>query len=199
MQFEERTEKVLITDGPDLPALQSLSLTEDPQIQRTRKILLIILGVLFALSVVGMLTTASENRIWNGIQETSRGVSVGEYLIVVLLYGFGIFVAYRYHAIGLQVFACLEIISLAMVGITIIIAFFWGLSPSTSEKFAYDRHRSGYMKGASSIIWMSLPFAIAVCVLDITIIQFSFKLAKLIDVKRCLALRQNQRVVYSIV
>jgi len=46
MQYKPETEKVAMTGTAYIPVPQPLSLAEDHQVQRTRKILMIILGVL---------------------------------------------------------------------------------------------------------------------------------------------------------
>ncbi|CAM4977531.1 unnamed protein product [Rotaria socialis] len=45
MQYEQTNEKVTVMDGLPVAVTGPLSLTEDPQIQRFRKYLLILLGV----------------------------------------------------------------------------------------------------------------------------------------------------------
>jgi hypothetical protein len=46
MQYKPENEKMVMMDGPYIAAPRPLLLTEDHQVQRTRKVLLIILGVL---------------------------------------------------------------------------------------------------------------------------------------------------------
>ena len=50
MQYEQDTDKVTMMNSPDTVASPVLLLAEDPEIKRTRKILLIILGVLLVSS-----------------------------------------------------------------------------------------------------------------------------------------------------
>ncbi|CAF4778520.1 unnamed protein product, partial [Rotaria sp. Silwood1] len=45
MRFEQGSEKVGMINTSSIPVSKPLSVIEDPEIQRTRKILLIILGV----------------------------------------------------------------------------------------------------------------------------------------------------------
>jgi hypothetical protein len=45
MQYKSETEKVATMATPYMPVPQATSPNDDPQIQRTRKILIIILGV----------------------------------------------------------------------------------------------------------------------------------------------------------
>jgi hypothetical protein len=46
MQYKPENEKMVMMDGPYIAAPRPLFLTEDHQIRRTRKVLIIILGVL---------------------------------------------------------------------------------------------------------------------------------------------------------
>jgi hypothetical protein len=46
MQYKADTEKMIMVNNPNMPAQRPLSLDEDRNVQHTRKILLIILGVL---------------------------------------------------------------------------------------------------------------------------------------------------------
>ncbi|CAF1167348.1 unnamed protein product [Rotaria sordida] len=56
-----------------------------------------------ALSVIGTISAIYENGISNSTQGTQGGVRIGQSLISVLFYGFGIFVAYRHSETGLKV------------------------------------------------------------------------------------------------
>ncbi|CAF1219116.1 unnamed protein product, partial [Rotaria sp. Silwood1] len=103
MQSEQGISKVVMTGGSNMPVPQLLSMTGDLKIQRTRKVLLIILGILLALSLISTITAIYGNRIGDGIKETHGGMQFGQSLISVLFYGFGIFVAYRYYETGLRV------------------------------------------------------------------------------------------------
>ncbi|CAF3544451.1 unnamed protein product [Rotaria sp. Silwood1] len=53
-----------------------------------------------ALCIVGTISEISESGITKGIQETRRGAVIGEGLLSILFYSFGIFVAYRYYETG---------------------------------------------------------------------------------------------------
>ncbi|CAF3725010.1 unnamed protein product [Rotaria sp. Silwood1] len=93
---------MVMTDGFNMPVPQLLLLTGDLKIQRTRRVLLIILGILLAPSLVSTITVIYGNRIGDGIKKTHGGMQFGQSLISVLFYGFGIFVAYRYYETGLR-------------------------------------------------------------------------------------------------
>ncbi len=45
MQYEPGTEKVAMMSGPNNPISRPLTVTENPQLQRSRKILLVMLGI----------------------------------------------------------------------------------------------------------------------------------------------------------
>ncbi len=45
MQYKPETEKVAMMASPYIPVVRPLPLTEDREVQRTRKILMIIVGV----------------------------------------------------------------------------------------------------------------------------------------------------------
>ncbi|CAF0898166.1 unnamed protein product [Rotaria sordida] len=198
MQPEQETAHVVITNVSNMFAPQSLSLDNDPKIQRIRKILSITIGILFAFFIVGMISAIFGHGIGNGIKETSHGAQVGQSLILVFFYTFGLFVTYRYSATGLRVFAWLDIISVSMLITGILSVLFLDFSPSTTKKLAYDRDRKDFINDQSSSIYIVIPGAIAVGALDIVIIKYAFQLAKLIDIKKSLAIRQAHRILYSI-
>ncbi|CAF1513450.1 unnamed protein product, partial [Rotaria sordida] len=56
-----------------------------------------------AFSIIGTINAISGNEITNRMQATQRGAQIGQSLISVIFYGFGIFVAYRYYETGLRV------------------------------------------------------------------------------------------------
>jgi hypothetical protein len=53
MQYKPETDKVAMMAIPYTPVIQSISPTDDPQIQRTRRILSIILGICLVNSFGG--------------------------------------------------------------------------------------------------------------------------------------------------
>ncbi|CAF1314055.1 unnamed protein product [Rotaria sordida] len=90
MQHTQKTEKVGMIILPSILGSKSSSVTEDPQIQRTRKILLIILGVCFVFSVLSTITVISGTAVPNRMQEAQRGAQIGQCITSVLLYGLGL-------------------------------------------------------------------------------------------------------------
>ncbi|CAF4007127.1 unnamed protein product [Rotaria sordida] len=103
MQYKQGSEVVSMINASHTSVQRPFSLNEDPEIKRTRKILLTILSVFLALSVIGTISAIYENGISNSTQGTQGGVRIGQSLISVLFYGFGIFVAYGYFETGLKV------------------------------------------------------------------------------------------------
>ncbi|CAF5033865.1 unnamed protein product, partial [Rotaria sp. Silwood1] len=56
-----------------------------------------------AFSVIGTINIISGNGISNRMQGTQRGAQIGQSLISVIFYRFGIFVTYRFYETGLRV------------------------------------------------------------------------------------------------
>ncbi|CAF1352171.1 unnamed protein product [Adineta steineri] len=104
MQFKPET-KNMVTMNPAyiLTIPKELSLTENYEIQRTRKILLIILGVCLALSVVGTISAISESKLEGDIGVPRRSSQGGHSFISMLYCSFGIIVTYQYSQNGLRV------------------------------------------------------------------------------------------------
>ncbi|CAF4531728.1 unnamed protein product, partial [Rotaria socialis] len=103
MRYAQDNDKVLLIDSPYMPASQPLSLTDDPEIRRTRKILLILLSGILVLAVLGTIGSITGNGVTNNSEYSSRGVQIGRSLISVVFLSFGYLVAHRYSKIGLLV------------------------------------------------------------------------------------------------
>ncbi|CAM4936784.1 unnamed protein product [Rotaria socialis] len=103
MRYAQDNDKVLLIDSPYMPASQPLSLTDDPEIRRTRKILLILLSGILVLAVLGTIGSITGNGATNNSEYSSRGVQIGRSLISVVFLSFGYLVAHRYSKIGLLV------------------------------------------------------------------------------------------------
>ncbi|CAF3727842.1 unnamed protein product [Rotaria sp. Silwood1] len=176
MQSEQGISKVVMTGGSNMPVPQLLSMTGDLKIQRTRKVLLIILGILLALSLISTITAIYGNRIGDGIKETHGGMQFGQSLISVLFYGFGIFVAYRYYETGLRVFAGLSIIILITMAILIVFLLFAGIAASATGNFSNDDKSQTLTLGVSIGILAIVLACIARLVLTVTILSHSFLL-----------------------
>ncbi|CAF4167236.1 unnamed protein product, partial [Rotaria sordida] len=98
MKYEPGSEKVVMIGNTYFQATKSLTLTEDPEIQRPRKILLIILGIFLALCLIN--TTL-------GIVDIARNSTRSSHIIVslisILANGLGFWATYKYNATGLRV------------------------------------------------------------------------------------------------
>ncbi|CAF2082217.1 unnamed protein product [Rotaria magnacalcarata] len=173
-------------DSPIQPPVKSISLTADPQIQKTRKILLIVLGVLVVLSAIITIAEICNTTIGeDSVHRPPRGVSIVQALVLHLFYSFGFFFTYRCHKLSLQVFAGLNVVLLFNFGIG-----FVGLLVSTIIlAFSNSDERNIYIYENRNI---NVPVAICVSILTITaalvftiwIVMLSFKLAKLIGMEQ---------------
>ncbi|CAF1525081.1 unnamed protein product, partial [Rotaria magnacalcarata] len=90
-------------DSSHKPLSQPLLLTEDPEIRRTRKVLLITIGVVLGLSVLGTITTIAANGILYFSKHPLLGPAIVQSPISLILFIFGCLVIYRYSPIGLRV------------------------------------------------------------------------------------------------
>ncbi|CAF0997331.1 unnamed protein product [Rotaria sordida] len=190
MQYEQGSEKVDMINTPYIPVSRPLLLNEDPEIRRTRKILIIILGVCLALSVVGMINAVSGSEVRHGMQDGRRGVEMGQSVIAILFYSFGIFVAHRYYQTGLRVFAWLGIIELVIFSIIIIVIICFAITATAAANITDDDMNKSILIGASVAIFFVIIICIACLILTIIIVKFAFKLARLIDAKRSLTIQQ---------
>ncbi|CAF2862858.1 unnamed protein product [Rotaria sp. Silwood2] len=181
---------MVITSVSNIPISQSLSLVGDPEIQRIRKFLLIAIAILLAFSLVSIITVISGKRIEDGIKEIHGGVQFGQSIILLFFYIFGIFVVYRYYETGLRVFGWLGTIIMIIMAILIVVLLFVGIAASATKDLDNDNDNKNPMTAVSMGIFVTVLSSIARLILTIIIIIFAFKLAKLIDVKRSLAIQQ---------
>ncbi|CAF1269753.1 unnamed protein product [Rotaria sp. Silwood1] len=121
MKYEIENERVGMMNS-NSQVVKTLALVEDPQIQRYRKILLIILGIFLTLWLIN--TTIG---IVNIAHNPKESVSVIASLISMLISGLGFWATYKYNATGLRVFAWLGVIGLVcggiLLGVILILAF----------------------------------------------------------------------------
>ncbi|CAF1181142.1 unnamed protein product [Rotaria sordida] len=103
MQYKQGSETVDMINTPYILVSRPLSSNEDPEVQRTRKIFLIILGVCFGLIVASTITIIFGPTIDICLIGNGDIVKIAGCLISILFYTFGIFVAYRYYQTGLRV------------------------------------------------------------------------------------------------
>ncbi|CAF3127706.1 unnamed protein product [Rotaria socialis] len=184
MRYAQDNDKVLLIDSPYMPASQPLSLTDDPEIRRTRKILLILLSGILVLAVLGTIGSITGNGVTNNSEYSSRGVQIGRSLISVVFLSFGYLVAHRYSKIGLLVFAWLNIIGLVIDGIIVVLLFVAGLTSLTNASSVNNSQTNGMLVGGSTAFFVVIVIIIAGSIVQIVIVKFAFKLARLIEAKK---------------
>ncbi|CAF3671991.1 unnamed protein product [Adineta steineri] len=118
MQHELGTENVVMMNNSDVPTTKPLELVKDPQLQRSRKILLIMIGIYFGICLVGTFA-----KIVNDAGNSQKNASVVGSIASIAYYGFGLLVSYKYSEIGLRVFAWLGVVILVITGIALILLF----------------------------------------------------------------------------
>ncbi|CAF3229750.1 unnamed protein product [Rotaria socialis] len=189
MQYEQTNEKVTVMDGLPVAVTGPLSLTEDPQIQRFRKYLLILLGVFLApcliTTIMLILTQVSSSN-----DQVGTGTRLSSSVVSVIFYSFGILVAYRYSTTGLRVFAWLSIVLTILAGFGISIFLFLVKAISASSSDTGNNKSSGFIVAGSIGIIIDVIIFTAAFGLTILIIVLAFKLSRLIAAKTSLATQQ---------
>ncbi|CAF0892066.1 unnamed protein product [Adineta ricciae] len=188
MQYKQDVEKVAMMNSPTLLSPRPLGLKDNEEVQRTRKILLIILGVCLALSVASALSSIPESSYESEAGRTRRSSQVGENLVAALFYTFGILAAYNYYQTGLRVFAYLGVIILSFVGIVVVICLFLGIS-ALAVGSQFDKEQRGFLLGASIGVFFFVVLLAANVILTVIIVKYAFKLARLIDASERLAVQ----------
>ncbi|CAF1333164.1 unnamed protein product [Adineta steineri] len=192
MQFKPET-KNMVTMNPAyiLTIPKELSLTENYEIQRTRKILLIILGVCLALSVVGTISAISESKLEGDIGVPRRSSQGGHSFISMLYCSFGIIVTYQYSQNGLRVLVCLGIIMLVIMGIVATIILCLAIGAVAFLNYTDNNEKQAMIIGVSLGAFIFLLTYAVDFILTVIIVKFAFKLTRLIDGNKHLT---NQRV-----
>ncbi|CAF1316318.1 unnamed protein product [Adineta steineri] len=182
MQFKPET-KNMVTMNPAyiLTIPKELSLTENYEIQRTRKILLIILGVCLALSVVGTISAISESKLEGDIGVPRRSSQGGHSFISMLYCSFGIIVTYQYSQNGLRVLVCLGIIMLVIMGIVATIILCLAIGAVAFLNYTDNNEKQAMIIGVSLGAFIFLLTYAVDFILTVIIVKFAFKLARLID------------------
>ncbi|CAM4987701.1 unnamed protein product [Rotaria socialis] len=103
MHTAQEKDNAVLIDSPCMPASQPLSLTDDPEIRRTLKILLILLSGILVLAVLATVGSVAGNGVTNNSEYSSRGVEISRSLIPVVFLSFVYLVAHRYSKIALLV------------------------------------------------------------------------------------------------
>ncbi|CAF3796693.1 unnamed protein product [Rotaria sp. Silwood1] len=108
-------------------------------------------GVLeWALCLIGLINSIFGYSSRTGTNETNLGVQLGQSIISIAFYIFGIIVAYRYSQIGLRVFAWLGIVSLIGLGIIVVVLLLFSILAVTAGSVANDGVNTALMIGAST-------------------------------------------------
>ncbi|CAF1625952.1 unnamed protein product [Rotaria magnacalcarata] len=191
MQYAQDNEKFVAMGSPYMPVSQLLSLTDDPEIRRTRKNLRILLGVLLVLAVLGTISSIAGVGITNNSKYSSRGAEISQSIISVVFLSFGYLVVHRYSNIGLRVFAWLNIIDLVIVGIALAILVICGLVVVSTTSSVVDAEQKGILVGLSMVVIIAIILIIAGFILQIIIVKLAFKLARLIEAKKSLFFSTN--------
>ncbi|CAF1037383.1 unnamed protein product [Adineta steineri] len=192
MQYKPET-KNMVTMNPAyiLTIPKELSLTENYEIQRTRKILIIILGVCLALSVVGTISAISESKLEGDIGVPRRSSQGGHSFISMLYCSFGIIVTYQYSQNGLRVLVCLGIIMLVIMGIAATIILCLAIGAVAFLNYTDNNEKQAMIVGVSFGAFIFLLTYAVDFILTVIIVKFAFKLTRLIDGNKHLT---NQRV-----
>ncbi|CAF4241522.1 unnamed protein product, partial [Adineta steineri] len=80
------------------PTIKPLERVNDPQLQRSRRVLLIMLGICLGLCLIIVFVA-----IVNYTENSQTNTSVVGPIVLIALYGFGLLVSYDYSGKGLRV------------------------------------------------------------------------------------------------
>ncbi|CAF0857419.1 unnamed protein product [Adineta ricciae] len=167
MELRNESSAVKITVPQKPPSLE-----QQPEVVRTRKTLLIFIGILFVLCfinfmfVIHSLATSSSNKD-QPPNSSSQLVSI---LIAFVYYGFGVLVTYRYYQTGLLAFAWLGFVSLLLM-LAVVIVILIGVIITTSHL--------GFVKGILVGV-IFIVICLAASLLQIFAVRYAFRLSKLL-------------------
>ncbi|CAM4807833.1 unnamed protein product [Rotaria magnacalcarata] len=183
MKHEQGSKQVAMIDGQSMPPVKAVSLAADPQIQRIRRILLIILCNFVAVNVIRTIVAIVTFIIGNSVNRPENAVSIVEELLSLVFDSFGFYVTYKYHKLGLRVFAWLMALLLCLSGIGLVLVV---VSLATriflnSDEGAQNRHVSS---GLPIYMYFVVFIWIVAFILGIIVTVLVFKLAKLIRMKK---------------
>ncbi|CAF0801221.1 unnamed protein product [Rotaria sp. Silwood1] len=180
-QNEILTDKTSMTDD-SIGLNKSSSLLYDPVVNRTRKILLILVVTLLVLGLTYFIfilhsyaaTISPKSQLPNN---SAQLVSI---LIYIVYYSFGLLVIYRYYQTGLFVFAWLGSVSLILI-LAIAMVILIGIIVATS--------RLGFVNGIIVAIIFIIIFLTA-SLLQVFTVRYAFILSKLLKSTKRLATEQ---------
>lgn len=166
--------------------IKSLPLSEDPAIQRIRKRIIIIAGILLGISLIFLTITIVIVGLFQGRIVAQALIYI--YLLIAIVYNaFGIFVAFRYSAVFLRVFSWLSIIGVVLNGLLAAFFIFAVINAIV------DHNESNHSQFNQSVnIEMSATAVLCTCIFtlidSIVLLIFNFifasKLARLIGNKK---------------
>ncbi|UJR25854.1 hypothetical protein I4U23_007204 [Adineta vaga] len=181
LKNEVLTDKTSMIQNATIPQ-KPPSLEQQPEVVRTRKILLILIGILLILCfinftfIIHSFTTSSSSKDQSP-NSSSQLVCI---LMSFIYYGFGLLVTYRYYQTGLLVFAWLGLISLLLM-LVIVIVILIGIIITTSHL--------GFAKGIIvGIIFIVL--CLTASLLQIFAVRYAFSLSKLLKSTKRLTIEQ---------
>ncbi|CAM2726257.1 unnamed protein product [Rotaria socialis] len=134
-----------------------MPLTEDPEIRRTRKIVLIIVGVCLTVAVLGIINAIAGNEFVNHSKYNSPDAHIGQLLISIVLLSFGYFVVYQYSQRRLQEFDWLKINPLNIVGVGLaLLVFFSSVSLATASSLDDGQSQTILVASAITVFFVIL-------------------------------------------
>ncbi|CAF4680609.1 unnamed protein product [Rotaria sp. Silwood1] len=189
MESEQNNGKVIITNIPNSSLSKQQLIITDPEIRRIRKYLLLIYGIGLVFCIYGLIHAIFSNQITYCSITNTRLEEIGECTAAILFFALGLYSAFRYSEIGLQVMAWLSIIDLIGFAVVTIILIIFSLMNSKRKSSidisSIDDPENNHATQTKQIN----PLVIMVI--------WIFKLTKLISAKKTQAIQQIERVVYS--
>ncbi|CAF1325118.1 unnamed protein product [Adineta ricciae] len=175
MQYEQGTEKVFMASAP------TASSNDDRQLQRTRKILLIVFGIFLGLSIFSLAMP------FMGVSTATYGLERNytpqfvQSILSIAFYSFGYYVAHNYHPIGLRVVAWIMIISAVFLCLTTIGVFILLIVIMAGVEFPREFQSLAVFGGV--LLSVVAVVSLIVFIVEIILIKLCFKLARLIDAR----------------
>ncbi|CAF3951804.1 unnamed protein product, partial [Rotaria sp. Silwood1] len=103
MESEQNNGKVIITNIPNSSLSKQQLIITDPEIRRIRKYLLLIYGIGLVFCIYGLIHAIFSNQITYCSITNTRLEEIGECTAAILFFALGLYSAFRYSEIGLQV------------------------------------------------------------------------------------------------
>ncbi|CAF2025390.1 unnamed protein product [Rotaria magnacalcarata] len=194
MEYTQDSERFVTTGSSSMAASQPLPWNKDRKIRCTRKVLLIVLGMLLSMAILRTIFIIVDFGATNHSSNSMLSVQFGQSVISVILYSFGYLVTHRYSKIGLRVFAWLNIIDLVIVGIALAILFVSVSTFLSTRISTLDGQHQGIGIGLSIVVFVAIILIIAAFILQIIIVKLAFKLARLIEAKKFFLFAANLTV-----